>query len=256
MRIPNSGVHSLYVSPNNPTKEVTTVKEVVRKITTYVATAVMILAIAGIVGYFAYQMLAPKPIAAPERVLPPPADTTPSSQEKGGGPVKPKKLPKVAASDIVTVAIPAIGVDVRASGSIMPVKSERCKDDGVDMCMDPPLLDQVAWSGGYSTPSSPAKGAVLVYGHSNPYSEENQTFNDLGALVADDRVTVVTKTGRFTYVVTKVEVIPFEDIPWHKPLYRDTPGKLSLIACNLTGEGGYDGNVVVTTKMVNAKPVR
>ena len=188
----------------------------------------------------------------PERVLPLPTSTPPladpSKRESG------KEDPTVTPSAIVSISIPAIGVKADASGAIKPAASKRCKGAGITTCMDPPKLDQVAWSAGYGVPASPSDNAVLLYGHSNAYSDSDQTFNNLGALAPGDKVVLTTKTGIFTYQVLSQELIPFEEVPWRKDLYRNTPGKLVMFTCNLNG-GGYDASAVVTAMQISAKPL-
>lgn len=196
---------------------------------------------------------ADEPVPAPERVLPLPTPSNKPVDKKQQQAQTEPPQPTVKASDITSIVIPAIGVNAKASGPIMPEATERCK--GTDKCMDPPLLDQIAWSDAYATPSSPSSDAVLVYGHSNAYSQTDQVFNNLSALVKQDKVVLITKNGRFTYVVDRApQLIPFEDIPWERSLYRHTPDRLVLFTCNLSG-GGYDTSAVVTATLHDVKPL-
>ena len=189
----------------------------------------------------------------PERALPLPSPTGKVTEV----PVQPKKDPKpepvIKPSDIVSISIPAIGVNAKASGSIVPEVTDRCK--GSEKCMDPPILDQIAWSQGFGVPASPSTNAVLVYGHSNASSQTDQVFNDLGALVKNDKIVLITMTGRFTYILDRNPMfIPFEDIPWKQSLYENTPGRLVAFTCNLSG-GGYDTSAVVIAKLQSSEPL-
>ena len=190
---------------------------------------------------------------APKRVLPLPTSTAPPSTRPTPVPDNPAPQDRIDASAITAITIPAIGVNAKASGPIVPEMTERCKAS--EKCMDPPLLDQIAWSDGYGLPESPSTDAVLVYGHSNASSRTAQVFNDLGALVTNDKVVLTTKTGRFTYTVTQDPLlIPFEDIPWRKSLYKHTPGRLVMFTCNLSG-GSYDTSAVVTAVLTKSEPL-
>lgn len=193
----------------------------------------------------------------PERVLPLPTQTVSQSTEVRKQSTKTAKptvaRPPIIEAPITTIRIPAIGVDAKASGPIRPAKTARCKDS--EQCMDPPLLDKIAWSDGFGLPSYPSKDAVLVYGHSNASSQNDQVFNNLGALVPNDLVILTTTEGSFTYTVVRVEQISFADIPWRQSLYTHTGGELRLFTCNLSG-GGYDKAAVVTAQLIEAKPLR
>lgn len=165
------------------------------------------------------------------------------------------KTPLIAinAAPITSIAIPAIGVRARASGSILPRRSPLCKAS--EKCMDPPILNEVAWSGVYGVPSSPSKDAVLIYGHSNYRDKHQQVFNDLPAMVKGDKIIVTTEKGVFTFGAIKNPLtIPFSEVGFKRSLYTHTPGRLVLFTCGIADTGnGYTAASVIVAELTNVR---
>ena len=161
----------------------------------------------------------------------------------------------IAASPIVSIKIPAIGVDAAASGPTMPRVSPLCKAS--TKCMDPPVLSQIAWSGAYGVPALPSTDAVLVYGHSNYHTTSTnwQVFNNLPTMVKGDKIVLTTKTGIFTYVATGDPLkIPFDQVGFRQSLYMHTPGRLVLFTCGIADSGnGYSAASVVIAQLISAQ---
>lgn len=124
--------------------------------------------------------------------------------------------------------------------------------------MDPPVLSEIAWSGAYGVPSWPSTDAVLIYGHSNYHTsnQNSQVFNNLPAMGEGDEIVLTTKEGVFTYIATEDSLkIPFSEVGFRKPLYAHTPGRLVLFTCGIADSGnGYSAASVVIAQLVDAKP--
>lgn len=208
--------------------------------------------VAALIGY----SMIPTPIT-PERVNVPSAssqqDTSPeasATSQPTSPTAKPSATPKpltIKASDIVRLKIAALKIDVGASGPTMPRKSERCH--GGSTCIDPPELKTVAWYGAYARPSLPSTDSVLIFGHSNHYNAEWQTFNNLPAAEKGDKVVVTTKNGIFTYAVKKVALIKYDDVPYSELIFGHEPNRLVLVTCNAAEQAG----TVVVADLVSAK---
>lgn len=189
----------------------------------------------------------------PERADPTPVATTatqvgptPTPAPHESSSTKPA-VPTIKASDIVRLQIPALKIDAGASGPTMPRKSERCH--GGSECLDPPELKKVAWYGAYARPALPRHDTVIILGHSNHYNNVWQTFNNLPAAEKGDKVIVTTKTGVFTYKVTKKALVPYEDVPESELIFGNTPNRVVLVTCNSREQAG----TVVVATLVGAK---
>lgn len=200
-------------------------------------------------------ILAPPPEVVPERSLPAATATvesvpTTTSSPPASKPPTASATPTVLTikeSDIVRLQIPALKIDAESSGATMPRKSERCH--GGSQCLDPPELKKIAWYGAYSRPSLPRHDTVIILGHSNRYNNVWQTFNNLPAAEKGDKVIVTTKTGVFTYKVTKKALVPYEDVPTSELIFGNAPNRVVLVTCNSRESAG----TVVVATLVSAK---
>lgn len=156
----------------------------------------------------------------------------------------------IESSDITRLVVPNVDIDVTASGETWPRRSERCKG-GASECIDPPLLEEVAWYGAYALPSLPSEGSVLIFGHTNSRDADKQAFNNLLEARPDDRVTVTTKTGIFTYQVEQVELVDYATIHLSELVYEHKPDKLVLVTCNFL----EDAATVVVAYLEEAHPI-
>lgn len=152
-----------------------------------------------------------------------PAELTPSASAT-------PKPPVIKESDILSLKIPNLKIDVKASGATMPRKSERCHASTV--CIDPPIFKEVAWYGAFVRPAYPSKGSTVVFGHSNWRNRENQAFNNLPKAERGDRVVATTRKGVFTYRVKWVGLEDYARIHLSKRVYGNVPGTLVLVTCN------------------------
>ncbi len=169
------------------------------------------------------EVVVPERIATPESVEP--VEPAPS--------LSPSATPKPLAikeSDILSLKIPNLKIDVNASGATMPRKSERCHASTV--CIDPPIFKEVAWYGAFVRPAFPSKGSTVVFGHSNWRNRENQAFNNLPKAERGDRVVATTRKGVFTYRVKWVGLEDYARIHLSKRVYGNVPGTLVLVTCN------------------------
>ena len=208
--------------------------------------ALAIIAIALAISSFALRNIGGE-AAPPERVATA-EPQVPTTAEPSPTPTKSKPEPlTIKESDILSLEIPNLKIDVKASGATMPRKSERCHASSE--CLDPPSLKEVAWYGAYSRPSLPRHDTVIILGHSNRYNNVWQTFNNLPAAEKGDKVIVTTKTGVFTYTVTKKALVPYEDVPTSELIFSNAPNRVVLVTCNSRESAG----TVVVATLVSAK---
>lgn len=135
----------------------------------------------------------------------------------------------IPSSAIVRLSIPAISLEAQSSGETWPRQTENCKG-GSEYCIDPPIIDQVAWYG--DPPSFPSENPVLIFGHTSWSSELNAAFDNLPAMVAGDTVVVTTETGVFTYRAEAPALVPFVDAPESELIFGWETEKLVLVTCN------------------------
>ena len=152
----------------------------------------------------------------------------------------------IASSVILKVQIPAVSIDAKASGETWPRESSRCH--ATTLCIDPPSLREVAWYGAYAVPSLPSSDSVLIFGHSNYQSREEQVFNNLPAVLAGDQVVVSTQTGVFTYIAQQPHRVPYHDVPTSEIIYAHVPNRVVLVTC---GDSG-DSAIVVVADLASA----
>lgn len=210
----------------------------------YLPIALTVVAATAIVLAFVFQSQAPEEVR-PERVAI--GLTTKLQEVEQTHPKVPVTEPvRIRESDITGVKIPAVKIDVRASGETWPRRSSRCH--ATEYCIDPPLLKEVAWFGAYARPSLPSTNSVLIFGHSNRYSHEWQAFNNLSVVRKGDRIVVDTQTGRFVYVAHKPVLVPYDQVPTSRLIYNPVPNRTVLVTC----ESNQDSAVVVIADLVSA----
>lgn len=151
-------------------------------------------------------------------------------------------------SSILSVSIPAVKIDAKASGETWPRRSERCHASST--CIDPPIFREVAWYGAYARPSLPSEDSVLLFGHSNWINRDNQAFNNLPAVEAGDKVIVTTKTGRFVYKAKKPVLVDYDKIASSELVFGHVPNLVVLVTCN----SAEDAATVVVADLVSAEP--
>lgn len=154
----------------------------------------------------------------------------------------------IAESDIVSLAIPAAGINALASGPTWPRPSPHCH--GGSACIDPEYLDKVAWYGAYSVPAVPSTDTVLVFGHSNPGDDTWQTFNNLHMVETGNPVIITTKTGTFTYRAQRPFLVPFDQVPFMEVIFAHVPNRLVMATC------GDDTNAVVVIADLESAALR
>lgn len=197
---------------------------------------VVVVALLGVVGYLTYQIWPTKTTTATADLHNLPSLTPDTKLTQVLIPtVDPP--PPIAGSDIVSLAIPAAGIDALASGPTWPRPSPHCH--GGPECIDPEYLDKVAWYGAYSVPAVPSTDTVLVFGHSNPGNDRWQTFNNLHTVEAGNPVVVTTQTGTFTYRAQQPFLVPFDQVPSMEVIFAHVPNRLVMATC------GDENNAVV-----------
>ena len=92
---------------------------------------------------------------------------------------------------------------------------------------------------------------MLIFGHTNSHDADKQAFNNLLQARPDDRVTVTTKTGIFTYQVEQVELVDYATIHLSELVYEHKPDKLVLVTCNFL----EDAATVVVAYLEKAHPI-
>ncbi|MFB7352732.1 class F sortase [Streptomyces gardneri] len=155
----------------------------------------------------------------------------------------PEPLP---ASPPVRVRVPAVRVDA-------PVTEVGLDADG--WIEAPPSEDDhlTGWFTGAVTPGE--RGTAVVVGHVDTPSGR-AVFYDLGALTKGRRVEIVRRDGRTAvFAVYGVEVVPKEGFPAERVYGDSGHPELRLITCGgtFTQETGYEGNVVVSARLVEVR---
>ncbi|MFE2555727.1 class F sortase [Streptomyces sp. NPDC059352] len=168
------------------------------------------------------------------------------SRAVDGGPAPASVPDPLPASPPVRVRVPAVRVDA-------PVTEVGLDTDGW-IEAPPPEDDHLAgWFTGAVTPGE--RGTAVVVGHVDT-PRGRAVFYDLGALGKGHRVEVVRRDGRTAvFSVYGVEVVPKEGFPAAR-VYGDSGlPELRLITCGgtFTEETGYEGNVVVSARLVEVR---
>ncbi|MFF2650129.1 class F sortase [Streptomyces sp. NPDC058045] len=144
------------------------------------------------------------------------------------------------------VRIPAIQVD-------SPVTPVGLDSDGWVGAPPPENPNLAGWFTGAVSPGE--KGTAVVDGHVDN-EQGPAVFYGLGALKKGNRVEVRRKDGKTAvFEVYGVEVFSKSDFPGNR-VYRNTGrAELRVITCGggFTKQNGYDGNVVVFARMVDAR---
>ncbi|MBT2441407.1 class F sortase, partial [Streptomyces sp. ISL-36] len=145
------------------------------------------------------------------------------------------------------VRVPAVRVD--APVMAVGLDAERWIDA-------PPAYEKnlAGWFTGAVTPGE--RGTAVVVGHVDT-PDGRAVFFDLGALRKGHRVEIARRDGRTAvFAVYGIEVVPKDRFPAER-IYQDGPRpELRLLTCGggFTREKGYEGNVVVSARLVEVRP--
>ncbi|WP_405859280.1 class F sortase [Streptomyces sp. NBC_00090] len=185
----------------------------------------------------------PQPVAV---AAPDGSGAVDGSRAVDGGPAPASVPDPLPASPPVRVRVPAVRVDA-------PVTEVGLDTDGW-IEAPPPEDDHLAgWFTGAVTPGE--RGTAVVVGHVDT-PRGRAVFYDLGALGKGHRVEVVRRDGRTAvFSVYGAEVVPKEGFPAAR-VYGDSGlPELRLITCGgtFTEETGYEGNVVVSARLVEVR---
>ncbi len=104
------------------------------------------------------------------------------------------------------------------------------------------------WSEGARVGAS--EGSAVVTGHT--VHTGGGVFDDLGDLMKGDRVTVVSKAKKLQYLVTSVRYLDKQRLAEQAGrLFNPSgPSRLILVTCDQWDGAEYDGNTIVTAKLV------
>jgi LPXTG-site transpeptidase (sortase) family protein len=179
----------------------------------------------------------------------PPAAGSPTTQPQTSpttGPVKPTTSSTASRSenagqgDPTRILLPQIALSAR----VIPIVAE----SGI---LTPPSNPRVVgwWSGG-ARPGAEVGSAVLT---AHTVHTGGGAFDDLDKLRPGAIVTVITSSGRFTYVATSVVNYPKRSLAKHAAELFDqaTLGRLVLVTCE-----DWNGKVYLSNAVVIAEPVR
>ncbi|MGW7428497.1 class F sortase [Streptomyces sp. NPDC054861] len=181
-----------------------------------------------------------------------------TAEYRAGGP--PRPLPAAAPGHV------AAATPVRAPASLPASRPERLRvpaaridapvtDVGLDAgrwIATPPAYEKnlVGWFTGSVTPG--AQGTAVLVGHVDT-PDGKAVFFELGSLTRERRIELTRADGRTAvFSVYGVETVPKENFPAAR-IYRATGHpELRLITCggSFSPEKGYDGNVVVSARLV------
>ncbi|MFF5932821.1 class F sortase [Streptomyces sp. NPDC012508] len=175
----------------------------------------------------------PQPLAAAA-----PAHAAALAPAAGPGP-----LP---ASRPTHVRVPAVRIDA-------PVTPVGLDAEG---WIDTPPADETGLAGWFTGAVTPGeKGTAVVVGHVDT-PDGPSVFYELGALSKGQRIEIARQDGRTAvFSVYGVEVVPKDDFPAER-IYRTSPHpELRLLTCGggFSRQKGYDGNVVVSARLVEVR---
>lgn len=208
-----------------------------RRIRQYLVPAVVgIIGIVCVIGAMALNSTTTS-MPEPKRAAPAPVQI-PLVTPEPAAPAEEPPPTAIASSAILRVSIPAIALDAASSGETWPRQTENCQES--DYCIDPPVLDQVAWYG--DPPSLPSENPVLIFGHTSWSPDLMAVFDNLPAVVAGDEIIVTTETGVFTYTAEAPTLVPFLGAAESDVIFGWEEEKLVLVTCNTNGT---DATVIV-----------
>ncbi|MFE5964734.1 class F sortase [Streptomyces sp. NPDC056463] len=109
------------------------------------------------------------------------------------------------------------------------------------------------WFTGAVTPGE--KGTAVIVGHVDT-PEGPSVFYELGALAKGQRVEIARQDGRTAvFSVYGIEVVPKEGFPAERIYQGGAHPELRLLTCGggFSRQKGYDGNVVVSARLVEVR---
>ncbi|MER7955205.1 class F sortase [Streptomyces sp. NPDC096030] len=109
------------------------------------------------------------------------------------------------------------------------------------------------WFTGAVTPGE--KGTAVVVGHVDT-PEGPSVFYELGALAQGQRVEIARQDGRTAvFSVYGIEVVPKKGFPAERIYQGGAHPELRLLTCggDFSRQKGYDGNVVVSARLVEVR---
>lgn len=152
----------------------------------------------------------------------------------------------LSASRPTRVRVPAVRIDA-------PVTPVGLDAEG---WIETPPADEAGLAGWFTGAVTPGeKGTAVVVGHVDT-PDGPSVFYELGALSKGQRVEIARQDGRTAvFSVYGVEVVPKDDFPAER-IYRTSPHpELRLLTCGggFSRQKGYDGNVVVSARLVQVR---
>ncbi|MEU7114206.1 class F sortase [Streptomyces sp. NPDC046182] len=150
------------------------------------------------------------------------------------------------ASRPTRVRVPAVRIDA-------PVTPVGLDADG---WIDTPPADETGLAGWFTSAVTPGeKGTAVVVGHVDT-PDGPSVFYELGALSKGQRVEIARQDGRTAvFSVYGVEVVPKDDFPAERIYRTSLHPELRLLTCGggFSRQKGYDGNVVVSARLVEVR---
>ncbi|MEU7010077.1 class F sortase [Streptomyces sp. NPDC046332] len=150
------------------------------------------------------------------------------------------------ASRPTRVRVPAVRIDA-------PVTPVGLDADG---WIDTPPADETGLAGWFTGAVTPGeKGTAVVVGHVDT-PDGPSVFYELGALSKGQRVEIPRQDGRTAvFSVYGVEVVPKDDFPAERIYRTSLHPELRLLTCGggFSRQKGYDGNVVVSARLVEVR---
>ena len=128
----------------------------------------------------------------------------------------------------------------------------------VSRCYDAPFLDKVARIDLGAPPAVPGTQTTLITGHSNRFHPDNPRRGVLGRLQQvrpGDTLVLTTTRGRFSYAVTDVLTVPFDELTSTPAVVDVRRNTVVVITCAVAPDGSaYTGNHVVVGTLRDSQP--
>jgi hypothetical protein len=115
-------------------------------------------------------------------------------------------------------------------------------------------LDRTYWWRERAKPASPNPESVYIMGHTCHLAGCHAVFDRLQDIQLGSLIVVRTPHGVLTYEAIRTRQYRFDELPSHKSVWLNRPGRLVLFTCKLRANGAKQTHTfVVWSKLVEAR---